>query len=88
MTPSQATSLAREDRGTSDERHHESEPSQLSPRAQGKRKSDRDEAQNGWFPMDNKLDSQVIVDDEVNKQTNQASLEGQIKRKRVVFFLG
>ena len=83
MMPSQATSLAREDRGTSIERHHESEQSQLSPRAQGKRKFDRDEAQTreGRFPIDIKLDSQVIVDDEANK-TNKSGISGRVDKKQ------
>lgn len=82
MMPSQATSLAREDRGTSTERYHESEQSQLSPRAQGKRKSDRDEAQtrDGRFPMDIKLDSQVIGEDEANK-TNKSGISGRTDKK-------
>ncbi|KAH9308280.1 hypothetical protein KI387_036191, partial [Taxus chinensis] len=40
-----APALAREDRGMSTERHRESEPSHLSPRAQAKRKADRDDFQ-------------------------------------------
>ena len=82
MMPSQATSVAREDRGTSTERYHEFEQSRLSPRAQGKRKYDRDEDQirDGCFPMDIKLDSHVIGEYEENK-TNKSGISGRPNKK-------
>eukprot|EP01018_Ginkgo_biloba_P023991 Gb_27645 [translate_table: standard] len=80
---SQATSLAREDRGMSAERHRESEHSHLSPRAQGKRKADRDEFQtrDGRFPTESKLDSQAVTDADVSKPSKSGN-SGRLDRKQ------
>ncbi|KAH9300374.1 hypothetical protein KI387_011957, partial [Taxus chinensis] len=76
--------LAREDRGMSTEWHRESEPSHLSPRAQAKRKADRDDFQmkDGRYPADGKLDSQVISDVEVNKTIKPGFIGRMDKKER------